>query len=380
MYYPFLRVEAGVVVAMASVFLPSTFEERGVTVPFTTDVVRNVRLRGELAEDREFLLPALSGGKGTYVVPFKALPATVDLNLYDQALLEHMTEALTFTPFELRHLVMEVDAKGYGGVPKARAAKKALQNERNVVSFNQCLLILRALRVLSTDPVELDVKTLMTEEGHTLAKEQFKIYSAKWQTTSDELMQKFQLWANIIWAIGAREADHPGYLAQAYSEIQTMIDEIKEFLSKEPPEVQFMGRGFIEAATLTSEIALREMDACWGYEFDIATTLSNSDKAMRDMTARVQKTSWVLDGWSRLIQVWKESEESFRGERRKVLERMYEDLPILPKATLVGGQVDILSGIRETQKSWVKANMDWRTEEVDQEMLQRLNGFEVVEF
>ena len=54
-------------------------------------------------------------------------------------------------------------------------------------------------------------------------------------------------------------------------------------------------------------------------------------------------------------------------------------MPILPKAVLAGKQADILSGIRETQKSWVKANMDWRTEELDQEMIQRLSAFEIVE-
>ena len=364
---------------MATLFLPSTFEERGVTVPFTTDVARNARLRGEVAEEREFLLPALSGGKGTYVVPFKALAGTIDLNLYDQALLEHLTDAQTFTPFDLRRIVMEVDAKGYGGVPKAKAAKKALKDERTVISYNQCLLILRALRVLSTDPIELDVNDLMTEDGQSQAKEQFKRYSEKWNTTSEELMRKFQLWANIIWAIGARETEYPGYLTQTYSNIQLMIDEIKEHLAKEPPEVQFVGRGVIEAAALTSDIALREMDACWGYEIDLAATLSQSDKAMRDMSDRVQKISWILDGWTRLCQVWKESEESFRGERRKMLEQIYEDLPILPKAVLAGKQADILSGIRETQKSWVKANMDWRTEELDQEMIQRLSAFEIVE-
>lgn len=364
---------------MAMLFLPSTFAERGVTVPFTTDVARNARLRGEIAEEREFLLPALSGGKGTYVVPFKALSATIDLNLYDQALLEHLTDAETFTPFDLRRIVIDVDAKGYGGVPKAKAAKKTLREERTVVSYNQCLLILRALSVLSTEPVKLDVSILMTEDGQGLAKEQFKLYSAKWNTTSEDLMHTFQVWAKIIWAIGAKGAERPGYLTQIYTSIQGMIDDIKDHLTKEPPEVQFVGRGVIDAASLTNEIALREMDACWGYEVDLAATLSQSDKAMRDMADRIQKVSWILDGWARLVQVWKESEESFRGERRKILERIYEDLPILPKAALKGKQLDILSGIRETQKSWVKANMDWRTEEMDQEMMQRLSAFEIVE-
>ncbi|MDF1749444.1 MAG: hypothetical protein P1V34_11285 [Alphaproteobacteria bacterium] len=364
---------------MATTYLPNSFEERGVTVPFTSDPVRNARLRGEIAEEREFLLPSLSGGKGTYVVPFKALGATIDLNLYDQALIQHLTDAETFTPFDLRRLVLDVDAKGYGGVPKARAAKRALQNERKVVSYNQCLLILRALEVLSSKPVGLDVTALMTPEGQNLAKEQFKIYSVTWHTTSEELMQKFQLWANIIWAIGVKETDHPGYLAQTYTNIQVMIDDIKDHLTKEPPEVQVIGKGIIDAATLTREIALREIEVCWGYETDIADTLSHFEDAMRDMAARVQKVSWILDGWARLFETWKESEDSFRGERRKILERIYEGLPILPKVALAKRQVDILSGIRETQKSWVKANMDWRTEEMDQEMMQRLSAYEIVD-
>ncbi|MDF1749844.1 MAG: hypothetical protein P1V34_13315 [Alphaproteobacteria bacterium] len=360
-------------------YLPSTFEERGVNVPFTSDVVRNARLRGSSPKNREFLLPGLSGGEGTYVVPFKALPTLVELNLYDQTLVDNLEGLPSITPFDLRQVVLDMDARGFGGVPRTRAAKREIENAENVGLFNQCLLIVRALKLLAEDSLDLDLKVLITPAGQKLAKEQFKSYAEKSNTTPDEIMQKLEQWARLTGTIGVKNADHPGYLRQTYIHLQTMGADIKEYLTKEPPEVQFMGRGINESAKLTSEIANREMEKCWSFEHDIGKALANADKTMQAMQEHVQTISWIIDGWARLIEAWNESSESFRGQRRKVLEMIYENLPILPKSVLIGDQFDKLSGIRETQKGWVKANTDWRTEELDQEMLGRLTQFKTVD-
>lgn len=360
-------------------YLPSTFEERGVTVPFTSQAVVNARLRGPDIKHREFLLPGLSGGEGTYVIPFKALESLVELNLYDQALLERLTDAPTITPFDLRHMVRDVEAKGYGGVMKARAAKAEIQSEESIGLFNQCLLIVRALKLLSNDSHDMDIKVLITPEGQRLAKEQFRGYADKAGTTSDEIMRKLDTWARLIGTIGVKLADHPGYLRRNYIVLQAMVADMKDYLSKEPPEVQFMGRGVIDSAKMASDLALREMDACWTYEANIGNTLENSQTTMRDMEAHVQTLSWIMDGWQRLMHAWNGSGESFRGQRRKVLEMIYENLPILPKSILKADQADSLSGIREAQKGWVKANTDWRTAELDQEMVGRLQKYTKVD-
>ena len=71
-------------------FWPATFAERGATVPFTTPVLAAARLRSTQPERVEYLIPGLSGSKGTYVIPAKSVPEMFRLTVHDRALLEEM--------------------------------------------------------------------------------------------------------------------------------------------------------------------------------------------------------------------------------------------------------------------------------------------------
>lgn len=360
--------------------LPNSFEERGVAVPFETEAIRNARLRGESAKRREALLPGLSGGDGTYVVPYKALPELVELTLYDRALYAAIEEQHDeLAPMDMRQIVLEVDAQGYGGVDRTKAAKQELSYADTVAIFNQCLLIVRALKLLADDSLDMDVKVLITPEGQKRAKEHFRGYAQHAGTSSDEIMRKLEQWARLIGTIGVRHAEHVGYLRRDQLRLKGLTDDMRGYIEKEPPEAQFMGRGVIEAADLASEIIDEEVEACWAYETSIAKTLENAGPAMADLRKRIETISWVLDGWRRMMDAWDDSAETFRSQRRKVLEMIYENLPVLPKSILARNQLEKASVIREQQKGWVKANTDWRTEELDEEMLGRLQSYRKID-
>ncbi|MEQ8604147.1 MAG: hypothetical protein RIB45_12595 [Marivibrio sp.] len=360
--------------------LPNSFQERGVAVPFETDAVRNARLRGESAKRREALLPGLSGGEGTYVVPFKALPELVELTLYDRALFDAVeAEDDELAPMDMREIVLQVDAQGYGGVDRTKAAKQELAYADTVAIFNQCLLIVRALKLLADDSLDMDLKVLITPEGQRLAKEHFRGYAQHAGTSSDEIMRKLEQWARLIGTVGVRQAEHVGYLRRDQIRLKEMTDDLRAYIAKEPPEAQAMGRGIVEAADLASEIVDEEVEACWAYEASIAKTLENAGPAMADLRKRIETISWVLDGWRRMMDAWDDSAEAFRSQRRKVLEMIYENLPVLPKSILQRNQLEKASVIREQQKGWVKANTDWRTEELDEEMVGRLQSFKTIE-
>ncbi len=363
---------------MSSIYLPNSFEERGVTIPFTTPTVRSARLRGDRPSKREFLLPGLSGGDGTYVIPFDALPELIELNMYDRALLEHLNGAESVTPLDLRQMVLKVDSEGFGGLERTTAAKQELAYAENVGLFNQCLLIIRALKLLSDDAQELDLKVLITPEGQRLAKQQFAGYAAKAGTTSDDVMKKLEYWANLIGLIGVRDADHPGHLMREQTRLLAMTEDLREYIKKEPPEAQFMGKGVISAAELASGIVNDELQAAWSFEDNIAQSLENAEATMNSVRGHLDTISWVLDGWERMIDDWNDSSDSFRNARRKVLEMIYENMPILPKDILGRDQLDEAITIREKQTGWVKANVDWRTEEMDGEMLARLGQYQKI--
>lgn len=361
-----------------SVYLPNSFEDRGVTIPFTNEVIRNARLRGEDPEEREFLLPGLSGGDGTYVVPYESLGDLIEMNLYDRALVDHLRDAFTITPLDLRQAVLEIDAKGYGGVDKAKAAKQELAYSENVGVFNQCLLILRALKLLAEGSAEMDLKVLITPEGQKKAKEHFTSYAEKAGTSADDIMKKLEFWANLIGLIGVRGADHPGCLLKEQSRLLSLSGDLRGYLEKEPSEVQFMGNGIVKAAEVASEIVTEHMEKCWALEDDIGQTLENSAETMDALKEQLDTVSWVLDGWQRMIDAWDESADSFRSARRKVLEMMYDNIPLLPRNILGNAHMETVNLLREQQSGWVKENMDWRTNELDSEMAARLSQFQKV--
>jgi len=363
---------------MTSIYLPNSFEERGVTIPFSTDAIRNARLRGDNPKRREFLLPGLSGGEGTYVIPFHALPDVVEMNMYDRALVERLEEVPAITPLDLRQMVLEIDAAGFGGIERSTSAKKELASAETVGLFNQCMLIIRALKLLSDESEELDLKVLITPEGQRLAKQQFAGYAQKAGTTSDDVMKKLETWANLIGLVGVRAADHPGHLMREQTRLLAMTEDLREFIRKEPPEAQFMGKGVIQASELASGIVNQELEAVWAYEDDIAHSLENAGATMDSVKNHLSTISWVLDGWERMVHDWNDSSDSFRNARRKVLEMIYENMPILPKDILGRDQMEEVKTIREHQSGWVKANVDWRTDEMDGEMMARLDQFQTI--
>lgn len=79
-------------------FWPVTFADRGATVPFTTPVLAAARLRSLGPEKVEYLIPGLSGSKGTYVIPAKAIPEMFKLTVHDRALLEEMEVKVATSP------------------------------------------------------------------------------------------------------------------------------------------------------------------------------------------------------------------------------------------------------------------------------------------
>ncbi|MBU6498939.1 MAG: hypothetical protein KGQ40_10460, partial [Rhodospirillales bacterium] len=54
-------------------FLPSTFLERGVAVPFTTPQLAGARARPGTRVPLELVVPNPSGGRGHYILPWDGL-------------------------------------------------------------------------------------------------------------------------------------------------------------------------------------------------------------------------------------------------------------------------------------------------------------------
>jgi len=80
------------------------------------------RIRGPEIKKAEILVPGLSGGKGTYVIPWKSVPEMFKLTVHDRALHEAIGEAPTFSPRQIR--LAARFASPAPGLPAARPARR----------------------------------------------------------------------------------------------------------------------------------------------------------------------------------------------------------------------------------------------------------------
>ena len=108
--------------AKAPAFVPRTFLEWGVAVPFTTPSLGSGRVRPGRRGRPEILLPNPSGGRGLYVFDLAAAPEVTSLTLHDRLLVERLIELPAPTPSEIRKVAHEVAIDGAAGRRAAREA------------------------------------------------------------------------------------------------------------------------------------------------------------------------------------------------------------------------------------------------------------------
>src|SRR6185437_16681434 len=83
-------------------FLPTTFLERGVSVPFTTPQLNGARVRPGERKPLELIIPNPSGGRGVYVVPLGNVQDFCSLTVSDRRLADAITRVRGITPSTIR--------------------------------------------------------------------------------------------------------------------------------------------------------------------------------------------------------------------------------------------------------------------------------------
>ena len=83
-------------------YAPSTFDERGTTVPFTTPELAFSRVRRDTRTNHlEVLVTGFSGGRSIYVFPWDGLTSVMRLTLHDRALQAEISLADAITPMRI---------------------------------------------------------------------------------------------------------------------------------------------------------------------------------------------------------------------------------------------------------------------------------------
>ncbi|MFC7334972.1 hypothetical protein [Rhodocista pekingensis] len=351
---------------------PSTFAERGVCVPFTTPILAQARIRMDAQERLECLLPGFSGGKGTYVFGWKALPEVIRITLHDRALHREILETKANTPDTIRHCSLQVAARGFAGLAAAAQARQALALDRDYTVLTNYVFVLELLKQVGTQAPDLLRAGLDSEATRQRAKSALTRVAEGFGMVPDMLYGRVEELSTLLAPLGLPQAPHPGRLRQLMRRLEWFRDDVATWAVTEATEAESLARFMAECADQTLTIAATRLARVDPLLTRLRPIVTGEEKSLREVRAGVTSLSWLLDGWDYICQHWEDSRAQSDEVQRLAMCELFRIAPIIPVQELAANENFDMEELRRVQRRWVRANQDWRTGGLDYDAIRRI--------
>ncbi|MBM3549255.1 MAG: hypothetical protein FJX54_20145, partial [Alphaproteobacteria bacterium] len=286
-------------------FWPATFAERGATVPFTTPALAAARLRSMDPEKVEFLVPGLSGGKGTYVIPAKAVMEMFKLTVHDRALLEELDRKSATSPHDIRIATLTVASTGLAGGEAAMAAKTILSAAENQELVTRLFVVVRALEQLSPNPTKISVTDMITEAGKKRARADLAAAGERLDIPLEELLDRLEIWGNMVAPLGVARSAAIGPMRRVWQQQMVLARAMRDWAAGDwADDAQPDATLIADVAEETNRVATGPITELDGALDNIAKYIVPWDETERQLKAAMDKLGWFFDGWDQLLKVW----------------------------------------------------------------------------
>jgi hypothetical protein len=360
-------------------FWPTTFEERGAVVPFTTPVLAFSRVRSQEERGLELLVPGLAGGRDTYVIPWRSLPSVFVMTVHDRLLREQIEGLPSSTPSEIRHASLQVESTGLAGGANAQAARQATGDDESEKLLTNFFLVTEAVRQLSNGKLQIGPADLTHDAGRARIKEILARVAGLFKLTADDFYARLENWAGMVAPIGVPGLNYTCRLRQLIADIAGYADDLETWSDRELSDVSDSARVCVQIAEETASSARTLATGIDRYAADMRGTLTDWRTSVERLEALMAKLCWMLDGWRPIVTLWRETDTGNREASQDAVGEMLRLMPIMPRRE-VGSRARRTWGdlSQSLQRTRVKAHEDWLSGKVDIELVLRLERFKAI--
>lgn len=353
-------------------FAPSTFEERGAAVAFTTPVLAQTRVRKDDREQLEVLIPNLSEGRGLYVVPWKSLPLAFPMTVHDRMLHELIAKGEGCSPEDIRKAVLEAARCGLAGPQAVESAEAALRDDdeqRLLINFQ---LIVEVLKAVGMESTEILRAGLASEEGQRLTRDLMMKAAHRLALEPTELYSRIAELAVYLEPLGLSTSPKPARLRRLLRDLQGFRDSMTDWATDNVSEAAPIGTFCAEVAEHTLNHARNVMNQLDQAVSAFELLLRQWDSKRMLVRKSATRLSWLLDGWDFLMLLWSNSLSQGRHEQDMAVHEIFRVIPLLPRteanADLAGAAEKVLTSNRKS----VRAYVDWRSGQLDVDLVMRI--------
>lgn len=277
----------------------ASFIALGASVPFTSSRLLGARIRPDVnGRGFELILANQAQVKGSYVMPWRAMPDIGAPTLFDLRLWEVLSNLKEIHPTAIRHEALMVASEGLAGRLMASAARKALEEEQR----NAARLFAQFLAQLDgASPASLLNPPAPEDANHSHTRD-----AAKTPRPSDPaLMASLNALAGTLAGLGPAAPPTVAPLIRLKQEIATMLGEIRRCLDRGERDGEASVLRFLVGATETLlhyvDLAFAETEARL---HDMVELLARPRINGAKVLERARRTEWLLDGWAVLVALW----------------------------------------------------------------------------
>jgi len=352
-------------------YAPSTFDERGATVPFTTPELAFSRVRRDSRSNHlEVLVMGFSGGRSIYVFPWEGLASVLRLTLHDRALQAEISQADAITPMRMRLAAHRVAKTGLAGAEAAAAASLAMERIARDEELTREAMLRRIIRL--TGVLDRTTEDLMRRfrgrVGESIIAQVSDVF-ANLSGQSPELCRSRLLeLSDTMGPLGFPDEEDSGYLRRALRQ----LDELRTSISA--ANIGATGHLIAETAGVTARMAKRMIGEIDRDIRSLPAFFANWEINIACLRHAMDRLAWLLDGWLDVCELWQAAmADRHNIDHRRIAEIM-RVIPLVPKGeceTAVRATMDNFSGIRHRI---VQQLQDWRTGEVDYEIAGRIEA------
>ena len=353
---------------------PSTFEERGTTVPFTTPALSCARVRSDDRYNLVLLTPGFAGTQSVYVLPWKAIPDLVTMTIHDRALHEAIDRTRAMSPDTMRQQALAVAATGLAGPDVKEAARKATADDAGYAQQIQAVLILFLLKSLNIDTATLVGLDLDKNDVLLKAKTALQAATTPLGVDIETLYDRMGFLAAALSGLGLPTFGDPGRLRVLLSHLKDFYRDMLNRAARANVEAAGFFNFAAEVALITISPAEETLLGIDQYLGDIPNVVRDWHVRFPKILAGVTRLSWLLDGWDYVIGYAKTADDWAGEELWTHLDILAKMLPIVPRDELAEKADAQMKYAESVQRRRVTALQDWRTGALDQEMARRLES------
>ena len=311
-------------------YQPITFLDRGVSLPFTTPLLMGARLRLVAGDALELVIANPGGGRGSYVMPWAAMPEICVPTLHDRRLWALLAVQPVVTPSAVRQVARQVMREGYAGRAAAAAAAAAEDGRASDRVRANFLLLLRIIGQTETAAENtIAPERDAPERLEARAKRALARAAPLLGLAAEDVAACLEEVAALVQDVGAPGDPKPARARRQALEVETMAGEIAAWTAVTPAAQETPVADVIAAAArLTLDCwapTIAELDRAFADALALLQRWRREPAVLRQMAAR---PDWLLDGWSLLCAMWRDAPQQ---DRLSVSHEIAMLAPILPR-------------------------------------------------